>query len=82
MNIEMIRSILGWSTLINMGLLLWWFLFFSLGHDWLYRFHGKMFKLSTETFDAIHYAGMAVFKVGILLLNLVPYCAIVIAQKA
>ena len=27
-------------------------------------------------FDAIHYAGMTVFKLGIILFNLVPYIAL------
>jgi len=29
-----------------------------------------------EQFDAIHYAGMTVFKLGIILFNLVPYIAL------
>ena len=76
MTIEVIRGVLAWSAVINLALLLWWFLFFSLAHDWTYRFHGKWFKLTTEQFDALHYGGMAVFKLGILLFNLVPYLAL------
>jgi hypothetical protein len=37
---------------------------------------GKWFKLTVERFDAIHYAGMAFFKIGIFLLNIVPYLAL------
>ena len=80
MNVEMVHGMLGWCTVINIGLLLWWFLFFWLAHDWMYRFHGKWFKISVEAFDSIHYAGMAVFKLGILLLNLVPYLALLIVR--
>jgi hypothetical protein len=29
--------------------------------------------LSPDQFDALHYGGMSVFKVGIMLLNLVPF---------
>ncbi len=76
MTIELMRGVLAWSAVINLGLLLWWFLFFSLAHDWIYRLHGKWFKLTTEQFDALHYGGMAVFKLGILLFNLVPYLAL------
>lgn len=76
MTIEVVRGVLAWSAVINFGLLLWWFLFFRLAHDWTYRFHGKWFKLTTEQFDALHYGGMAVFKLGILLFNLVPYLAL------
>jgi len=38
--------------------------------------HGKWFTLSVEEFDAIHYKGMAFFKMGIVLLNLAPYLAL------
>ncbi len=75
MSIEMIRGVLAWSAVINFGLLLWWFLFFIFAHDWLYRLHGKWFKLTKAQFDGLHYGGMALFKLGILLFNLVPYLA-------
>jgi hypothetical protein len=42
----------------------------------MYRLHGRWFRLSPEQFDAIHYGAMAVYKIGILLLNLVPYLAL------
>jgi hypothetical protein len=76
MTIEEIREVLGWCTLINLGLLLWWFLFISLAYDWVYKFHSKWFNLSSEKFDAIHYTGMAIFEIGIFLFNLVPYLAL------
>ena len=76
MTIEIIRAALAWCTVINIGLLLWWFLFITLAHDWTYRLHSKWFKLSVEEFDTVHYAGMAFFKIGIFLLNLVPYLAL------
>ena len=78
MTIELVRHALGWCGIINFGLLLSWFLVFMLAHDWIYRFHGKWFRLSVETFDAIHYAGMAFFKLGIFLLNIVPYIALLV----
>lgn len=40
------------------------------------RLHGRYFRMSTEPFDRIHYAGMALFKIGIILVNLVPYIAL------
>ena len=76
MTIEIIRDALLWCAVINMGLLLWWLLFFVTAHDWMYRLHSKWFDLSIEKFDSIHYAGMAFFKIGIFLLNLVPYFAL------
>jgi len=70
---EQLRSVLGWCTLINYALLLFWFAMFVLAHDWLHRLHGRWFSVSKEKFDAIHYTLMGVFKLGIFLFNLVPY---------
>ena len=73
MTIYMVRDALLWCFIINMGLLLWWFMLFTLAHDWIYRIHGKWFNLSVDKFDAIHYAGMAFFKICIFVFNIVPY---------
>lgn len=78
MTLEIVRSFFGWCALINIGLLTWWFLFFCMGHDLMYRFHSKLFQLSTETFDAINYAGLAIFKISIFVFNLVPYLVLTI----
>ena len=76
MSIELLRDALLWCTVINYGVLLVWFLFFILAHDWMHRFNNIWFHLSVEQFYAIHYAGMTVFKLGIILFNLVPYIAL------
>lgn len=76
MDIEILRSTLGWCTVINFGLLIWWALFMLLAHDLVYRLHSRWFKLSVEQFDAIHYTGMAFFKIMVLLFNLAPYIAL------
>jgi hypothetical protein len=78
MTIDMIRDVLLWCFVINMGLLLWWLLFFILAHDWMYQFHGKWFKLSVASFDTIHYTGMVFFKLCIFFFNVVPYFALLI----
>jgi len=76
MTIDAIRDMLLWCTIINIGLMTYWFLVFTLAHDWLYRFHGRWFKMPVEKFNAIHYAGMAFFKICIFVFNLVPYIAL------
>ncbi len=76
MSTELLREVLGWCSLINMGALLWWLVFFMLAHDWTYRFHSRWFALTPERFDAIHYQGMALYKIGIFLFNIVPWLAL------
>lgn len=71
-----LRDLLLWCLALNYGVLLTWFAAFCFGHSWLFKLHGRWFKLSEERFDAIHYVGMAIYKIGILLFNLVPLVAL------
>ena len=65
-----------WSTVINYAILIIWFVVFVFAHDWLYRMHSRWFKFPVETFDTIHYAGISVYNIGILLFSLVPLIAL------
>src|SRR6516164_92649 len=69
MTIEVVRRALLWCTVINYGILLVWFLVFILAHDWIYNLHDRWFRLSVEQFDMLHYAGISIYKIGIILLN-------------
>jgi len=81
MNIELIRNFLGWCTVINYAVLMVWFLSYLFAHEWMRQIHGRWFRMTNEHFDMIHYSGMALYKVGILLLNLVPYVVLTFAVK-
>jgi Family of unknown function (DUF6868) len=81
MTIEIARKALLWCAVINYGILLIWFLFFMLAHDWMYLLHSRWFHLSVDQFDMLHYGGMAIYKIGIILFNLVPYIALRICQR-
>ena len=72
----MVRAVLLWCTVINFGLLAFWSLLIMLAHDWIHRLMSKWFRLSSEQFDAINFAGIVFFKVGVILFNLVPYVAL------
>ena len=76
MTLELVTAMLGWCTAINLGLLVWWILFVVLAHDWTYRVHTKWVEISPQQFDAIHYAGMGIFKMVVIVFNLVPYLAL------
>jgi hypothetical protein len=82
MTLEMTRKALLWCAVINYAILLLWFLLFVLAHDRMYLLHGRWFRLSVEQFDMLHYAGMSIFKIGILLFNLVPYIALHAVDRA
>ncbi len=76
MSIELIRDILLWCSIINFSVLFLWGLIFLAAHEWMYRLHGRWFRLPVDQFDAIHYAGMAAYKIGVILFNFVPYIAL------
>jgi hypothetical protein len=78
MSTEVARNVLLWATVLDYGILVVWFLFFVFAHDWMLGIHGRWFHLSRDQFDALHYAGMSVFKIGIMLFNLVPFFALCI----
>src|SRR5215469_14899767 len=78
MSIELTRSFLLGCTVINYGILLVWFLVFTFAHDWMRRVHGRWFRISDEQFDALHYLGMSIYKIGIFLFNLVPFIVLLI----
>jgi len=83
MNPRLLNDFLLWSTILNYAVLLLWFAVFAWARDWLFGLHGRWFHLSAAQFEALHYGGMAVYKIGILLLNLVPLVALhIVASRA
>lgn len=78
-NLLLFRFLL-FSTLVNYAVLIVWFLAFVNARDRMRRLHGRWFKLPDATFDAIHYGGMAAYKIGILLFNLVPLLALLLLR--
>ncbi|NNH26656.1 DUF6868 family protein [Acinetobacter terrestris] len=82
MNLDFWCRFLLSSVLINYIILMIWFLAIIFARDWIKQVHGKWFNLSDETFDAIHYGGMAIYKIGILLFNLVPLITLYFMSKS
>ena len=75
MNPDTIKALLLYSLTVNYALLMIWFAAFGLARDRMYRLHSRWFRLSPEAFDALHYACMAYYKIGIIMLNLAPLVA-------
>ncbi len=76
MSIEMLIKFFGWCSVLNFALLLWWIFFMTFAHDWVYRMHSKWFYLEQQRFDTIHYAGIAFYKLSIIIFNVAPYLAL------
>jgi hypothetical protein len=73
MSVEVLRDFLLGCFAVNAGILLLWGGLIAIAGDLIYRVHSTIFKhLSRESFDAIHYGGMAVFKTAVVGFNGVP----------
>ncbi len=73
MTYEMLHDFFGWGALLSYGLLLVWFIFFSLAPNFIVKVHGKWFDITKEDFHRIHYFTMALYKILIFVFFLVPY---------
>ena len=81
MHDHLVFRFLLFSMLINYAVLIVWFLAFINARAWMRGLHGRWFKLPDATFDAIHYGGMAAYKIGILLFNLAPLLALWLLRR-
>ena len=71
--IRSLRTFLGWCVVINLGVLLYWFLAIVFARDFVFMVHTRWFTISEESFDAIHYTMMTFYKLVVIIFNLVPY---------
>ncbi|MFO0808297.1 MAG: hypothetical protein U0746_06715 [Gemmataceae bacterium] len=78
MTAETIRHVLLWCSVINYAILIVWAVLLKTSHDGLYRWTTYWFHLSVEQFDALHYGGLTLYKLGVILFNVVPCVALYI----
>ncbi|WP_111891278.1 DUF6868 family protein [Acinetobacter sp. MB5] len=78
MSYEFIRHVLQYTTLINYIILIFWFLMFVFARPFLKHIHTQWFNLSDSQFDTINYAGIAIYKILVIVFNLVPLLALYI----
>jgi len=76
MDIETLRAFLLWCTIINTAVLAISFLVSVAAGDFIYRSHTRFFSMPRETFDVVIYGYLGVYKMLILVFNLVPYLAL------
>ncbi len=76
MDLETLRMVFLWSTIVNASLLVITFLIGAFAGGWVYRMHSTWFPISRDAFNVTIYALMGLFKVFVLVFNLVPYLAL------
>ena len=76
MTLATARAFFVWCTLINYALLIVWAGLFLTPHNRLNQFWARRCQLSIEQFSILNYAGIVLYKMGVLLFNLVPAIAL------
>ena len=76
MSIDEIITFLGWCTVINMGMLAFAAIIIFLFQGFVIRLHSKLSGVNASTLPTLYFSYMANYKIGILLLNFVPYVAL------
>jgi len=76
MDIETIRTVLLWCTLLNVAILAAAWIMTALAGGWVYRMHSRFYPISREAFYVTIYAFLGLYKMLVFVFNLVPYIAL------
>jgi hypothetical protein len=80
MDTQTLTTFFMWCTIIDGGILIVWTLFFAFAPDLVYRIQNKLFPIHRETYNAVVYSFLGLFKILFLVFNLVPYLALLLIQ--
>lgn len=76
-----LRSVLGWSVVINFVLLLFFSFVLLLGKEMVYAIWSNFFAISFETYDILMISFISLWKIVVIVFLLIPYIAIGIVNK-
>jgi hypothetical protein len=77
-SIESLRALLGWCSVINMGLLMLSTILLILMRGPITKLHSRLFGLAETDLSRGYLQFLAQYKIAILILNLAPYIATVL----
>jgi hypothetical protein len=80
MSLDAARSFFLWCSVINYGVLLLWVGLIMIRREWMYRLWAWWFPLPREQFDVLNLAGISLYKIGIILFNIVPCIALYLVR--
>ena len=75
MDAATLHSFFGWCTVINYGVLLFWWIAYVASGGAVVRLHAGMFKLEEEKVRALHFQLMGAYKILIFIFCLAPWIA-------
>ncbi len=78
MDIRTITAFFKWCTIINVVLFFLSAIMIMVATDFIYSTHGQLFHIPREAFDVVLYSFLGLYKIVILVFNLVPFIALLI----
>lgn len=76
MTAQTLQEFFMWCSIINFSLLMITFAMCAFAADWIYQMHSKWFSISRVAFNTILYSFLGIFKMLVLVLNVVPWIAL------
>lgn len=73
MTIDSLIAIFGWMTVINIGLLIFSTIILLACKSTVISIHSKLTGLSSEKLESAYFYYLSVYKILIIVFNLVPY---------
>lgn len=77
--IELIVSVLGWCTVINLCILMAAAMLLNFAQGCVVSIHSKLTHVSADKLPTLYFSYLANYKIAILVFNLVPYLALKLA---
>ena len=74
--VDFLTELLGWSTVINIAVLMFASLALIVARGMMVSIHGKMFGLDEKDLSLAYFNYLANYKILIFVFNLVPYIAL------
>ena len=78
MNIEQLIEFFKWMSIVNIGLLLFSTFAVLTMKSLMVKMHSKLFGVTETQISQVVYAYLGIFKVLIIVFNIVPYIALMI----
>ena len=79
-SMQTVREILGWCTVLNIGVLIFSALALMLVGSPIKQLHSKMFGVSEDDLSRAYFRYLSQYKIVILTFNLAPYLALQIVR--
>ena len=74
--VDTVTEFLAWSSIINIGLLLFSALFIIFFPSFIVKIHSKLFDLDGNSLPSIYFQYLAQYKILVIIFNIVPYFAL------